>query len=333
MAKRHHGEEAENVERWLLTYADMITLLMAFFLMMYAMSIVNMGKFHEMAMSVKSGFGGKASEMSSSTVINVGNASGLIGILPGNYYDLMDRIAGEIRWDIMSRRQDWGKGQGVGGQGAGQTEGEEAVEVTVGPNGQTLTISLLDSPLLFAKGSATLTPAADRLLHIVAPRLIKLPYPVRVEGHTCDLPIHNALFASNWELSAARAMSVAVRLVRNEGFPAERLGAVPYGDTRPVVPNDSEAHRRRNRRVDIVVDATREPPAAAPPQPPPDIGPHLPQKSGIVPDKPNLAAEAVAGEYQKGSTNFDLPAKDEPKDVAGDLDDGFRRRTRAAWGN
>jgi len=328
MAKRRHeGHGEEGSERWLITYADMITLLMAFFIMMYAMSIVNMGKFHEMAMSVKSGFGGKASEMSTSTVIGVGETSGLMGILPANYYDIMDRIAGEIRWDVMSRREDWGQGMGSGGQG------EEAVEFTVGPNGESLTISLLDSPLLFAIGSATLTPGAEKLLHIIAPRLTKLPYAVRVEGHTCDLPISTPLFASNWELSASRAMNVAVRLVRNEGFPAERLGAVPYGDTRPVVPNDTEAHRRRNRRVDIVVDATQGLPAERPPEPPPDIVPQLQKQAAVAPDQPNLAAEALVGEYGKGSTNFDLPAKDEPKDVAGDLDDGYRRRTRAAWGN
>ncbi len=327
MAKTKPAEhEGPGTERWLITYADMITLLMAFFIMMYAMSVVNMGKFHQMAMSVRTGFGGEAASMGSSTVISVGESGGLLGVLPRNYYDLMDRIAGEIRMDVMARRAEWGGGEG---------EEEAPIEITVAPRGEKLTISLLESPLLFAKGSAALTPGARRLLHIIVPRLIKLPYRVYVEGHTCDLPISTLQYPSNWELSAARAMNVAVRMVHYEGFPAQRLSATPYGDTRPVVPNTGEANRRRNRRVDIVVDAASAHglvPTALAAEPLPEVAPRLEQAAAAVPPEPDLGGEAVAGQYESGVTNFDLPAKDEPKDTVGDLDDGYRRRTRAAWG-
>ncbi|MBC7107011.1 MAG: OmpA family protein, partial [Firmicutes bacterium] len=127
-----------------------------------------------------------------------------------------------------------------------------AGRVTVSVEERGVVISFLDT-VLFPIGSDELTPRARELLGKLGQELRSLPNYVRVEGHTCDLPINNRRFPSNWELSVARATSVVQALVRDAGIPPARLSATGYGEYRPRVPNDSEAHRQLNRRVDLVV--------------------------------------------------------------------------------
>jgi flagellar motor protein MotB len=116
-----------------------------------------------------------------------------------------------------------------------------------------LTLTLKSDDVLFARGSAELTPAAERTLTAVAKSLQGVPGRLRVEGHTCDLPMRGR-YASNWELSSQRAINVVMYLMRHEGIPARRLSAIGYADTVPVVPNTSEANRAQNRRIEIVVE-------------------------------------------------------------------------------
>jgi chemotaxis protein MotB len=107
--------------------------------------------------------------------------------------------------------------------------------------------------LLFPRGDADLRPPALAILGKVAGLLKGIPNAITVEGHTCDLPISTERFPSNWELSAARACSVARYLVDKQGLDPKRLAAAGYGESRPVAPNDSEDGRVRNRRVNLVI--------------------------------------------------------------------------------
>ena len=98
-----------------------------------------------------------------------------------------------------------------------------------------------------------MTPKARRTIEAVAKVVAPLPHQVRIEGHTCDLPVRSGKYANNWELSSARAISVVLHMIGNCDFSPNRLSAMGYSDTLPVVPNNSEAHRIKNRRIDIVL--------------------------------------------------------------------------------
>jgi chemotaxis protein MotB len=240
----------ENLERWLITYADMITLLMAFFLMMYAMSIVNKGKFTALALSVRTGFGGTVSgglpafsELQESPLSKPET-------LQTSDFRLLTLVAQIIKQDIM-------KGSRPEGLSPEARDAQEAVaklmsQIDLVARGEDLIVRVAAGPLTFPRGSAELTPAAKRILKAVAALLVLVPRNVRIEGHTCNLPINTALYPSNWELSAQRAMNVLVYLIKT-GIPPAQLSAVGYADTVPLVPNVDEAHRSRNRRVDIVL--------------------------------------------------------------------------------
>ncbi len=247
MAKRKqkHGEEEENLERWLITYADMITLLMAFFIMMYAMSVVNMGKFAQLAISVRTGFGGPVP----------GALPDVLGLHTQQINDTAGLAASEFELVNMAD-QFIVKQLGEGGpKSTGQSQAPKeklSDQIEVVKRGQDLVIRLKAGPIIFPRGSAELTAAARRILDAVAKFLAFVPNRIRIEGHTCDLPIHTALYPSNWELSAHRATNVMVYLIRR-GIDPSRICAAGFADTRPLVPNIDEAHRRKNRRVEIVL--------------------------------------------------------------------------------
>ena len=107
--------------------------------------------------------------------------------------------------------------------------------------------------MFFDLGKANLKPEAVEILRKVAPTLRSLPNPLRVEGHTDDLPIRTSQFPSNWELSVHRATNVVRYLVEEEGFDPKKLSAAGYSEYRPLVPNNSDANRQINRRVDIII--------------------------------------------------------------------------------
>ncbi|NSW54870.1 MAG: flagellar motor protein MotB [Armatimonadetes bacterium] len=229
--RKAHGEH-ENEERWLVTYADMITLLMAFFIMMYAMSIVNLGKFNELAVSVRSGFGGSSPGLRSASIGFEARRGQVPVQLPLNAFDVMSAIAGAIESNLSDR---------------------EMKDLDFVSEDGMAKVRVRADDVLFARGSADLTPRAIRTLSAVADAVRDLPYDLRIEGHTCDLPITTGKFASNWELSAQRAINVVMFLIRQKDIPPSSLSAAGYADTSPVVPNTDEKNRRRNRRIDIVL--------------------------------------------------------------------------------
>ncbi len=223
---RRSTRRHENVDRWLLTYADMITLLVALFIMLYSMSAVNQEKFGALAQSMRREFQALP-EQDGGKVVGTGS--------------IVDPVEQQV-----SRLQQFLQEKGLQSQ------------VRIRHEERGLVISLLSDGTLFDLGSADLKPSAKQVLDQVAEALRALPNPVLIEGHTDNLPIRTAQYPSNWELSAARAARVLRYLVQKGGIPAERLIAVGYADTRPLVPNRSPANRAQNRRVDIAVLKTSQ---------------------------------------------------------------------------
>jgi len=226
------GHDGGGMLRWLLTYADMITLLMAFFILMYSMSVLNLSKFKQVAVSIRSGFGGRMEGGSRLLTHPAGQRAILSQQFPEESKSI-DEVAKELEQYI--REHDL----------------KDYMHVQVEERG--LVISVSTDNLLFPIGSAQFGPQARAVLEKIAGMVNGFSNPVLVEGHTCDLPIHTAQFPSNWELSTARASQVIRFLIDKAGIDPNRLAAAGYADTRPVVPNDSEANRRLNRRVNIVI--------------------------------------------------------------------------------
>ncbi|MEQ2128618.1 flagellar motor protein MotB [Caldanaerobacter subterraneus KAk] len=223
--RRLEDESKPNHERWLLTYSDMITLLLIFFIVMYTMSTLNAAKFAQLAGSLSKTFTG--------TNYILGKYSGK-SVVPGNAEN-KDNLG-----EVQAQLQAFIKESNL--QGMVSTYRDE----------RGLVVSLQDT-LLFDLGSAEVHPEEKEVLIKIGKMLKNLPNYIRVEGFTDDLPIHNQKFDSNWELSVIRATTVVKILVNEAGIEPQRISAVGYGEYRPIVPNDSEEHRRLNRRVDIVI--------------------------------------------------------------------------------
>lgn len=227
------GHDGGGALRWVLTYADMITLLMAFFIMLYSMSVLNMAKFQQVATSIKSGFGGMVEGQGRSILGSSEQFNLKLSPIPDDIAGVPDQTMKKIQTMIKDEKL------------------ENKVRLRVDERG--LVISLATDKVLFGPGRATLSGSAKKIIDAVADTLKDVPNEIRVEGHTCDLPIRSSEFPSNWELSTARATNVIRYLIDKKGFQPDRLSAAGYADSRALVPNTSESNRAINRRVDIVV--------------------------------------------------------------------------------
>jgi chemotaxis protein MotB len=228
--------------RWLLTYADMITLLMLFFIILYAMSSISQAKFTEMAQAFANVFNG-----GDFTIFDTRSAGGA-GVLQGV-------AAGQ---KIVSRQATGGKNTGSGGQSVLRTQALSSLQnlvkagkVKVIPTENGFAISLV-SDLYFASASAALGAGAMPVLQEVSEFLGQIPNSIVVEGHTDNIPPDLKKWSSNWQLSSERALAV-LQTLEDYGLPSERLSAAAFGSTRPVQSNDTPEGRAYNRRVDIVV--------------------------------------------------------------------------------
>ena len=244
MARKKLPEEHENMERWLVSYADFITLLFAFFVVMYAISSVNEGKYRVMSDSLISAFkeapssdkliqmDTKNPEMLSGTGKPIGKTVPQPQTVERQQAaERMKKVAKNVLQAMQPLIQD------------GQ------VRVTQSPRGITVEIN---ASVLFKSGDAILQPQSSEALAAVAHVLTQVENPIQVEGHTDNIPINSPSFPSNWELSSARAGSV-VRLFTERGVPAARMVAIGYADNRPVDTNATLDGRSRNRRVNVLI--------------------------------------------------------------------------------
>lgn len=232
MRRRRAREEGPvSTDRWLISYADFITLLFAFFVTMYSISTVDQKKLQKAVTAFQTAF----PDWRTSDAVPPG--------LPGPPHAPFgaasqmagDGLLAEVETRLLDRLHRLG---------------EDRVAVNMDPRGLVISVKEAGS---FAIGSADLTGEAQRLFHEIAATLVDIPNAVRVEGHTDEVPIHTARFASNWELSTARATTVVAYFVEVVGLPGDRLSAAGYAEFHPRVANDSPEHRAANRRVDIVV--------------------------------------------------------------------------------
>jgi chemotaxis protein MotB len=266
---RHaHAVTHENEERWLLTYADMITLLMALFMVLFSISSVNISKYQTLQQSLKSAFSGSiltgghailqsGSESTSAHTPATSEVPAIVPLTP-DIPKPSDTTAGQISKAMLSasasrsEQTDFEHLKHELDAYAASHGFAHSVQTLITRQG--LVVRVLTDNLLFTSGSARLETTGDPLLDHVADLLkVDKTHPITVEGNTDNVPIHTAQFPSNWELSTARATTV-VRYFISQGVPEQRLGAAGYADLHPVASNTTEAGRTRNRRVDIVLD-------------------------------------------------------------------------------
>lgn len=230
--RKAKAAKAENHERWLITYADLITLLLVFFIVLYAGSQEDSQKFAILAQGLRSAFNNPSnSGGGGQSAVFLGSGSTNTG---GYSQQEVDFKAIQTMLEQISAQQ------GLGGAIHVQDE-QNQIDID------------LTSDLLFPSGGADLRPEAKPALDAVAEALKGKPNTIRVEGHTDNIPINTVQFNSNWELSAARATAVLRYLVEVDGLPATQLYAAAYGDTHPVADNSTADGRAQNRRADIVV--------------------------------------------------------------------------------
>ncbi|MBA3034063.1 MAG: flagellar motor protein MotD [Gammaproteobacteria bacterium] len=248
MGRRRKGEdEHENHERWLVSYADFITLLFAFFVVMYALSSVNEGKYRILSDSISSAFRNVPGSTVGAIVQINPNAPLPIGIpikkppLP----NIKPDAAREKNREVLRN-----KAKEITAALAPLVQ-QGQVRVTEGALGITVEIN---ASVLFDSGEARLQTPAVRALTAVGQILATTDFPITVEGHTDNAPINTPLFPSNWELSGARAASV-VRLFIDTGVNPRSLTATGYAEQRPIADNANAEGRQRNRRVAINMES------------------------------------------------------------------------------
>ncbi len=259
----HDEEEHENEERWLLTYADMITLLMVLFIVLFAISSVNTSKFEQLSKSLSEAISGK--------IVQGGPNLQESGATEATERSTPEPPVPAIQPVIKAESSTSGKGTAAQeDQSAAQREEEnfrklkEQIDAYARENGlqdelQTtiarrgLVIRLLTDRVLFASGQAQLEPASTRLLTALARLLVaEVRHPIVVEGHTDSRPTGGGRFPTNWELSTARSTQV-VRFFIRHGVLPQRLQAAGVAAQRPVASNSNHFGRSRNRRVEIVL--------------------------------------------------------------------------------
>ncbi|MGE5490924.1 MAG: flagellar motor protein MotD [Actinomycetota bacterium] len=244
--KRRSEDEHVNHERWLVSYADFITLLFAFFVVMYAISSVNEGKYKVLSDSLTNAFRNINVVSGGQPIIITQGAPPLSAKPAGRPDKMVEQQRVEQRQRMKNVAKDIMETlQPLAAQG----------KVRLLETSRGVTIEINDS-VLFPAGQAKLQPASMSALKAIADVLAHTDFPVTIEGHTDNVPISTPQFPSNWELSAVRATTV-LRLFNDGGVGGERLTAIGYGETRPVETNTTQEGRARNRRVSILIDSNR----------------------------------------------------------------------------
>jgi len=281
--KRKHGaheEEHENHERWLVTYADMLTLLMVLFIVMFAMSAVDHRKFQALANGLANGFGAPSvaftgqpealdAQSKTSAMTVTGAAPSLEeGLAIPSAAEGKDRDKEADRKAVAAAdRQKIARAASAAEREVSNLREvqkkitaalrakrmEDAVRFNITEQG--LVVTIVTSEVIFAGDRAELLAGGRSVMDAVAPALVDLPNNIQVGGHTNQLPVPTVNYPSAWELSTARASTV-VRYLHAHGVPEKRLAAAGYAGTRPLIPPDDPRAPKLNRRVDVVVLST-----------------------------------------------------------------------------
>jgi chemotaxis protein MotB len=226
--KERKEDQHDNLERWLITYSDLITLLLALFIMMYTVSRQDAQKYHEAAGQLKTIFSGR------SAVLNTGPGAGSNAAIP--LLKTEPQVAQQLEKEVQ-----------------GMAEAKDAGhKISVLSDERGIVIRVMDRAF-FDTGKADLKDTARTALMKIAPILKASHNQIMIEGHTDNVPINTTEFTSNWELSVRRATEVVRYLIETYGFPPGRISASGYAEYRPVAPNDSGENRALNRRIEIIL--------------------------------------------------------------------------------
>ena len=250
MARRKKHEEHENHERWLVSYADFITLLFAFFVVMYSISSINEGKYRVLSNSLVTAFGQPASSIAQ---VKVGEPykAPIINPMQHRGDPIAIEIASPITQESDAKEKDQAMTQVVKELQSNLKDLIDKDIINIERNGNMVEVEI-NTSILFVSGSSHLQPEAVSPLRKISKILSGTKHHIQVEGFTDNVPISTVAFPSNWELSAARSASV-VHLFMKNGVSPERMAAVGVGEYRPIDSNTSEVGRRRNRRVVVVI--------------------------------------------------------------------------------
>jgi chemotaxis protein MotB len=227
--RRKTEEEHENVERWMVSYADFVTLLFCFFTAMYAISNVDTDKLGKFVRSMRDAFNASPSNGKAFSVIE-----DIPILLPADteiettVKEAMDTLESEAKGGVEIKRDERG-----------------------------VIISVADK-FLFESGSAQLRESSRAVVDAAASALKHFPNMIRIEGHTDNIQISNREFHSNWELSSARAINVAKYFIKAHRISPERISATGYAEYKPIASNNTPEGRAKNRRVDIVILSDKE---------------------------------------------------------------------------
>ena len=241
MVRKKYEEERDNTERWLISYADFITLLFALFVVLYALSSINEGKYRVLSNAIGNAFSNANLPVQSVRIEP-------LTLLPLRSMQLANpksRNTEELR---REREHMTGIARDIL-KVLAPLVSEGKVRVSQNSRGVSVEIN---ASVLFSPGDARLTSESEHALRAVASVLKNDQHAIQVEGHTDVIPISNTSFPSNWELSAVRASSV-VRLFMDGGVHESRLTAVGHGPTQPISDNKTSEGRARNRRVEVTI--------------------------------------------------------------------------------
>jgi chemotaxis protein MotB len=256
-----------NIPRWMPTFADIMTLLMCFFVLLLTFAEMDVRRYKQIASSMAEAFGGQRPV--DGEAVPMGNSVVAPDFAPGvtrptpigepwqgaappvqeapRDVDLTEQMKQNLRALVARTQAD-------AADLAGQLQQEiSRDEVEIETRGRTIVLRIREKGS-FSSGSTELQPAYRELMARLAASLAAKPGSLMIRGHTDDVPIATARFRSNWELSSARAVSVAHELLRPGILDPRRLSITGYADTRPLVPNDSAENRERNRRVELVIN-------------------------------------------------------------------------------
>jgi chemotaxis protein MotB len=278
----HAHEEHENHERWLVTYADMLTLLMVLFIVMFAMSAVDQRKFKLLADGLADGFGSPSVAFDGQPKALEGQSESRIpSVEPGDaktFGDTVPEVPTGGKRDAVADERAVAEADRARAAAAARRAAREVrnlrevqeritkelaakgmadtVKFTIDERG--LVVTVVSTNVVFAGDRAELLPGGRTIVDALAPALRDLPNTVQVDGHTNQLPVPTVNYPSAWELSTARASTV-VRHLHDLGLPLNRLAAAGYAGTRPLYPPDDPRAPTLNRRVEIVVLSQLDP--------------------------------------------------------------------------
>ncbi len=261
-------EDSSSGGSWLTTYSDLVTLLLCFFILLFSMAIVDKQKFEKVALSMRAAFSGAGSE-----VLDMKSGDTIISLTPYDYEGITDQSSdgivdeGDLDGETADNGDDGDDGDETGFQG---TDGHGSINAfkvdlqglidKMGLNENikvidegTIIILRMDSVILFDTGSANIKSSAKPVIEKIGDILQTLDTDIHVQGHADDRPINTREFSSNWELSTKRATNVVKFLIDECDINEKYLTATGNAEFKPIVPNDSEYNRQKNRRIDIAI--------------------------------------------------------------------------------